>query len=350
MAQQPPRAYRWLSVSIPPGDLPRSPTGRVPQWVLGEAAGRNPVWTPDGLPSAAPLGIAEPARYAPPGHTRARRKYLSLIVVAVLSLVPVVQWLAQFRSADLGPDYSAVVLSRSASELPPAVETNRQSPAAGFEETGAPLGMPSVVAAPSTSYRFLSTELTATEGTVPDTWSPCRPIHFVVYTGGAPQGFVDQVVASMGALSVATGLVFVNDGLTDERPSSDRDSYQPTRYGDRWAPVVIAFADEATYQGLKGTVVGRGGPQPIRESRTGISHYVSGAVVLDTTLLRERDQGGVPTYVPVLRHELGHLIGLDHVDDETQLMNPTTGIPATYQAGDLAGLAQLGQGFCAPGL
>jgi len=350
MAQQPPRAYRWLCVSIPPDDRPRSPTGRVPQWVLDEAAGRNPVWTPDGLPSAAPLGIAEPARYAPPGHTHARRKYLSLIVVAVLSLVPVVQWLAQYRPADLGPDYSAVVLSRSVSELPPAVETNRQTPTAGFEETGAPLGTAPVVATPSTSYRFLRTELTAAVGTIPVTWSPCRPIHFVVNTSGAPQGFVDKVVASVGALSVATGLVFVNDGLTDERPSSDRDSYQPTRYGDRWAPVVIAFADEATYQGLKGTVVGRGGPQPIRESRTGISHYVSGAVVLDTTLLRERDQGGVPTYVPVLRHELGHLIGLDHVDDETQLMNPTTGIPATYQAGDLAGLAKLGQGFCAPGL
>jgi hypothetical protein len=350
MAQQPPRAYRWLGVSIPPGDLPRSPTRRVPQWVLDEAAGRNPVWTPDGLPSAAPLGIAEPARYARPGHTHARWKYLSLIVVAVLSLVPVVQWLAQYRPVDLGPDYSGVVLSRSASELPPAVETNRRSPAAGFEETGAPLGTASVVAAPSTSYRFLSTELTAAEGTVPDTWSPCRPIHFVVYTRGAPKGFVDQVVAAMGALSVATGLVFVNDGLTDERPSADRNSYQPTRYGDRWAPVIIGFADEATYPGLKGSVVGRGGPQPIRESRTGTYRYVSGTVVLDTTLLLQRDQGGVPVYVQVLRHELGHLIGLDHVNDETQLMNPTTGDAFTYQAGDLAGLAKLGQGFCAPDL
>ena len=345
---------------IAPDDLPRSPTGRVPQWVLDEAAGRNPVWTPDGPPSAPPPGLAEPARYISPPpaythpHTRVHkhgwRTYLSRIVVAVLCLVSVAGWLAKYRPVDLGPDYSSVVQSRSASELPPSVETNRQRPAAGFEETGTPLGTAPVVTRPNTSYRFLETELVAAVGTVPVTWSPCRPIHFVVNTIGAPKGFVGQVVASMGALSVATGLVFVNDGLTNERPRPDRDSYQPGQYGDRWAPVIIGFADEETYPGLKGTVAGRGGPQPVLDSRTGVTHFVSGVVVLDTTLLSGRDQGGVPKYVQVLRHELGHLIGLDHVNDETQLMYPTTGDPFTYQAGDVAGLAKLGQGFCAPGL
>jgi hypothetical protein len=157
-------------------------------------------------------------------HKHGWRTYLSRIVVAVLCLVSVAGWLAKYRPVDLGPDYSSVVQGRSASELPPSVETNRQRPAAGFEETGTPLGIAPVVTRPNTSYRFLETELTAAEGTVPVTWSPCRPIHFFVNTIGAPKGFVGQVVASMGALSVATGLVFVNDGLMNERPRPDRDS------------------------------------------------------------------------------------------------------------------------------
>jgi predicted Zn-dependent protease len=73
-------------------------------------------------------------------------------------------------------------------------------------------------------------------------------------------------------------------------------------------------------------------------------------VVLDKSVFRYPDRAGAPEYVPVLRHELGHLVGLGHVDDATQLMSPTIGEPQTFQSGDLAGLAKLGQGTCAPGL
>ncbi|MCR6491586.1 hypothetical protein [Cellulomonas sp. P24] len=45
---------------------------------------------------------------------------------------------------------------------------------------------------------------------------------------------------------------------------------------------------------------------------------------------------------------MGHLVGLGHVDDPHQLMSPTLGAPVTFQDGDLAGLAQLGRGACAP--
>lgn len=49
-------------------------------------------------------------------------------------------------------------------------------------------------------------------------------------------------------------------------------------------------------------------------------------------------------------HELAHVVGLDHVDDPTQLMNPEgTGV-TEFAAGDLAGLAVLGGGQCVPEL
>lgn len=53
----------------------------------------------------------------------------------------------------------------------------------------------------------------------------------------------------------------------------------------------------------------------------------------------------------VIKHELAHLVGLGHVHDTGQLMNAESTAGAwTYQDGDLAGLAVLGQGKCRPGL
>ncbi|WP_422677956.1 matrixin family metalloprotease [Blastococcus brunescens] len=45
-------------------------------------------------------------------------------------------------------------------------------------------------------------------------------------------------------------------------------------------------------------------------------------------------------------HEIGHLVGLDHVSDRTQLMYPSAGHTLDFASGDLAGLAALGDGEC----
>src|SRR5262249_6108651 len=49
-------------------------------------------------------------------------------------------------------------------------------------------------------------------------------------------------------------------------------------------------------------------------------------------------------------HELGHLVGLAHVADPTQVMYPggSAGVTGEYASGDLAGLARLGQAACVP--
>ena len=60
---------------------------------------------------------------------------------------------------------------------------------------------------------------------------------------------------------------------------------------------------------------------------------------------------GVAAARGVIEHELGHVVGLDHVNDATQLMNPSETPTVTgYAAGDLSGLAILGEGQCTPGL
>jgi predicted Zn-dependent protease len=81
--------------------------------------------------------------------------------------------------------------------------------------------------------------------------------------------------------------------------------------------------------------------------------FVSGQVVLDATDLRRmtRTRSGRDEARGVVMHELGHVVGLDHVKDRTQLMYRSTVEGVTdLGAGDLTGLDALGRGPCAPWL
>ena len=111
---------------------------------------------------------------------------------------------------------------------------------------------------------------------------------------------------------------------------------QPARYGDRWAPVLVSWATEAEAPRLAGRVAGYAGPAVADD---GGRLLVSGQVVLDTDDLAYPGDGGVKAfaYYAVL-HELGHLVGLAHVDEPTQLMYPQGHI-ASFAPGDLRGLA-----------
>lgn len=233
-------------------------------------------------------------------------------------------------------------------QLPPPDQ--RERPAPGYEEGVTALGAAPSVPATSAEYSFSLTQTIPGGGSVPVTWSPCRPIHYVVDPTGAPSGFRGYVQLTTAEVHTATGLVFIEDAETMETPDVDRPPFQPSVYGDRWSPVLIRFADESTVRELEGDVAGVAAPIRAHDLITGALHMVSGAVYLDTDILSSPDVRGAPAYVPVLRHELGHLVGLAHVADETQLMYPTTADVATFQSGDLAGLAALGRGSCAPGL
>ena len=336
-----------MDVSIPPDDLRRSPTGRVPEWVRADASGL-PIAPTEWRPTVYPGLYDRPPEVPVRSSTWLR---VVAMLVAVLLVILGMQWWAGIRDAALlGPDGSGVVLTVSDAELPRPQVIHSDHPTPGFEEAAAPLGTAPVPETTSTSYAFLETQETAKGRTVAVAWSPCRPIHAVVDASGAPKGFVPDVVAALGAVSLATGLVFVIDGLTTEPATTDRASFQPTRYGDRWAPVLVRFADADAVPDLEGDVVGLATTESVQDRRSGLAFYVSAAVYLDTTMLKEPDFRGVPVYVPVLLHELGHVVGLDHIGDPDQMMHPSSSDVFTFQEGDLAGLGQLGEGACAPGL
>lgn len=154
-----------------------------------------------------------------------------------------------------------------------------------------------------------------------------------------------EALANIGS---ASGLRFEVEATTEERPSPDRAAFQPDRYGDRWAPVLVAWSEPAELSELTGEVAGIGGSTSI-EHRDGQSVYVSGVAYLDGPQLAgilERDNGWAEAR-SVIEHELGHLVGLGHVDDPDQLMHPTGSPRVTGpKQGDLAGLSRLGAGPC----
>lgn len=179
----------------------------------------------------------------------------------------------------------------------------------------------------------------------PATYDPCREIRIVVNERTAPPDADLQLEAALREVSRATGLTFVVEGTTDEAPSPDRPAYQPERYGDRWAPVLVAWSDQGETERLGLDAAGLGGSVPITVD--GHAVYVTGDITLDGPVLLAKGQyGGGAATQAIIMHELGHLVGLAHVDDPNQLMHADNDGQRGFGPGDLEGLAALGRGPC----
>jgi Matrixin len=181
------------------------------------------------------------------------------------------------------------------------------------------------------------------------TFDPCRPVHYVVRAANTPAGGQKLITRAVAAVSAATGLRFVSDGTTTEPLVDDREPYQVARYGDRWAPVLIAWASAAEVPDFGVDIAGEASTQKAYGANGHLT-YVTGQVYLDaTTATRMHQQGNSTVMQAIVEHELGHLVGLGHVNDPTQIMFPRASRTVLgYQAGDLAGLAALGRGTCTP--
>jgi hypothetical protein len=217
------------------------------------------------------------------------------------------------------------------------------APPPGREEAATPLGNPEPPPEPSSSYKFLAVN---SDGS-PVGYSPCRPLHYVVNASLAPEGAAGLVPLAIQAISKATGIQFVDDGATDEQPSVQRAPYQPETYGERWAPLLISWTTPDVAPKLGGKVIGTGGSTHYSYG-TGPKSYVTGSLELDAPQMAaelERPDGTAYATAVIL-HELGHVMGLEHVNDPVQLMYPEIGAPDGLAAGDLNGLYQLGRTSC----
>ncbi|KLR59940.1 Matrixin [Actinobacteria bacterium IMCC26207] len=214
-----------------------------------------------------------------------------------------------------------------------------------------PLGVPPAAPNPSGPYEFLMKQ---PDGGGPVAWDPCRPVRYVVNSTGEPAGASALVAEAISRTAAATGLQFEDAGSSDELWTKDRAPYQPDRYGDRWAPALISWSTASAVPDLAGYIAGFGGGIPRSDLKTGELVYVSGGLVLDLEDLGTHlaEPGGTQAVTALIQHELGHMVGLGHVNDPAQLMysqrSPSS--PINWGAGDLAGLHALGNGTCLPEL
>ena len=174
----------------------------------------------------------------------------------------------------------------------------------------------------------------------PVRYDPCAPIHVVVNPRTAIEGSDEMLTQALDSVSAATGLTFVRDGDTDEVPDARRGIVAGSQ-----EPVLIAWSDPEEVEDLEGSVAGIGGSVSAR----GGQWFDTGAVTLDGPQLADvlRQPGGWASARGVVLHELGHLVGLGHVDATEELMQPRgrRGID-DWGPGDREGLAALGGDTC----
>jgi hypothetical protein len=192
-------------------------------------------------------------------------------------------------------------------------------------------------------YKFLN-EVAAQ----PVSFNACRTIHYVVRVGVGPANGLALVTKAIQEVSAATGLRFQYDGPTTTVPHWEQPvTHDVTSIADEFAPVFIGWATPAEtdiWAHAGHDVLGVGGPETLSINNGAGQLYVTGhAVVLPSTEVSPTFGPGVTTG-NLLLHELGHVVGLDHVTEAGEIMEPDLGpqAPDGYGPGDLQGLYALG--------
>ena len=183
----------------------------------------------------------------------------------------------------------------------------------------------------------------------PIAFSPCRQLNVVVNLAHAPSGSYELVAEVVATLRAATGLALTLADETSETHRGRRAPVQPERYGPRWAPILISWAEATSvpaFHDRQQPIIGLASNHEAgkRKSRS----LVTGQVTMNADYFAEPDRQAL--HAETLLHELGHVLGLAHVSDSQQVMNAAVGGGASLGSGDSAGLALLGQGRCTPQL
>ncbi|HYJ66139.1 MAG TPA: matrixin family metalloprotease [Nocardioidaceae bacterium] len=169
-------------------------------------------------------------------------------------------------------------------------------------------------------------------------WAHCRRINFRVNYAHAPQRSRWHVREAIHRLERATGMHFRYMGRTSARPNPHGRGYP------RSTKLVIGW-DGPRSKWLPKGVAGVGG-----WSAHGDGSIATGFVIVNYRIKmapgfgRGPRQGVQGTRGQVLMHELGHTVGLGHVQARAQIMYQTaTRKLATWGAGDWHGLRRQGR-------
>ncbi len=201
---------------------------------------------------------------------------------------------------------------------------------------------PEVAVSTSGAHTFLFEE-----NGEPTRYDPCVAHAWVYNPEGMPEGADGLVAEAFDNIAQYTGLVFSHEGNVDEPADFDRPLIQE-EYGDRFAPILVGWSDEATTPGLEGTTAGLGGSSSVTGAFGQERFLAAGVVILDSedfTNVLATD-GGRDRAASIIRHEIAHVVGLGHVEDESEVMHTQNLAAVTWGPGDRQGLAIAGAGPC----
>lgn len=105
---------------------------------------------------------------------------------------------------------------------------------------------------------------------------------------------------------------------------------------------MIGWGTAEEFADLTGDVAGLGGGAA-EGGVLGRSYYVTGGVALDTAAFTNSEVAKRPQVMEaIVMHELAHVVGLNHVDEPSELMATTNSGQIDLGPGDREGLARLG--------
>ncbi|HEX4942277.1 MAG TPA: matrixin family metalloprotease [Actinomycetota bacterium] len=265
-----------------------------------------------------------------PGVERASARLFAAFIAA--SLVAVILGVLAVGAVLRGP--SPVEAGAGGPTAAPSATTDSPSPSVS----------PTARAKVDGAFKFLERV-----GGVPVRWNPCETISYAVNADGAGSSIKADLHEALARVTRATQIEFVSVGPTEE---TFLRAYQRMRYKGviRKAELIIIWVDHGDYQAILRRL---DDPRPsiaFAKTMAGLfadqDQYFGGIIVMDAEATSQRGFGHSYAHGSVLLHELGHIMGLDHVKDPDQLMYsgryPNYGLH-DFGTGDLEGLRRIGR-------